>query len=263
MKKSTLLFILGNVVILLIPIFLFITLAFKINTGDLIDLKPEKEQENISIIKKIEINGKDKKIHLDIVLDDNLNCIEIDSVDEKYVTYQIIDEKLIFNYDYQKDSIDNFDLESDRYFRSKSKYITVYSNNPIYEIYTKGTILNLSLIDNPKFLNDLSIECISSKLDLSAPYLGNRLRESCHPYVFNYKLDLKFSQRSKIQLKCFGKIKELNLELNKCRGVSYDDFLIYGRKIEIPTFNLNIDKASSFKIDVNDLKDININYIEE
>lgn len=61
MKKSTLLFILGNVVILLIPIFLFMTLVFKINTGDVINLQPEKEYENISLIKKIEINGKDKK----------------------------------------------------------------------------------------------------------------------------------------------------------------------------------------------------------
>lgn len=204
---------------------------------------------------------KIKKIHLDIVFDDNLNCIEIDSVDKKYVTHQIIDEKLIFNYDYYKDYQDIADSEKRSYV--KTKYIKLYLNNPIYKIYTKETELNLSLIDDSTFLNDLSIECIASELTLLAPYLKTKGVF----YDFNYKLNMKLSQNSQVNFSHFKRIKELNLELKECRNIRTDVFTCHGRRkseeIDIPTFNLSIDKMSKFMMDVNELRKVNINYIEE
>lgn len=286
MKKSTIIFIAGNIVVLLIPIVFLLALRFKINAGDIIDLRAQEEAQykraSLGIINDIELNSRKSAIKLDVVINDSLSRISMDTSTYKYVKFRVVGNKLIVNYDFKKDSIDNFipDVNNpEKEFSPEEKHVSVHLKSNINNVLAIGGTVTLELINDEKRINDLNVTCKWGHFEFQAPYIKDTSNldninneqpvevveeyeyedavttsESTYSnYNYNHSLNVNLFYNSEVSFRQFGSIKTLNLNLKESSQQNLDE-------IEIPNFNLRIDKESSYMVDVNRLKYINIIY---
>lgn len=287
MKKSTIIFITGNIVVLLIPIVFLLALRFKINAGDIIDLRAQEEAQYkrapLSVINDIELHSRKGAIKLSVNINDSLSRISMDTSVYKYVKFSVVGNKLIVNYDFKKDSIDNFisDINNpEKEFSPEEKNIYIHLKSNINNVLAIGGTVSLELLNDEKRINDLNVTCKWGHFEFQAPFIKDTssaennnqelpvevvaeyeyedaaaTSESASiDYNYNHTLNLNLLYNSDATFSRFESIKTLNLNLKESSQQNLDD------EIEIPNFNLRIDKESSYMVDVNRLKYINIIY---
>ncbi len=276
MKKSTLLYIALNVVIMLTPILFIIGLRYKIQTGQVVDLKAQAaaRYKNIAFadIHEIEVSSSHEEHRLTLLINvmDSVNNMELDTSTYKYITYSFKGGKLLLHYDFEKDSLDNLKTlkeieEEDEVYgdyeknESPHRNITLYVKSNITNVKSLNAIVTLSLENEEKLINDLSVYCDYSTLNLHAPYIidpkeneDEDEEDNNIPYTFNHHLSLQLHDYSNADLSYFGYIKTFDLELKDESTIN--DY------IPTETFNLAIDKESVYMIDVNDLDEVKIKY---
>ncbi|MDF2454081.1 MAG: hypothetical protein K0R51_74 [Cytophagaceae bacterium] len=277
MKKSTVLYLLLNVVIMLIPLLCISALSYKIRTGDVIDVKAKEASyfKHITLpngFHELEVSSNNPvhRVSVDVRVMDSVNTLTMDTTTYKYITYKLSGDKLLIHYDYTKDSLDNYDstltaqvVEYDEDGEEtdvrSDREVIVYVKSNVTKINASFAYVTLDLDDagNGKLINDLDVFCDYAKFNFNAPYRTEEDEDGTTRtilYAFQHRLNLKLINYSDADLRHFSYLKKLNLELKK--GSKINDYF--------PTeeFNLTVDKESIYLIDVNELKNVKIKYEE-
>ncbi len=274
MKKSTVLYLLLNVVIMLIPLLCLSALSYKIRTGDVIDIKAQEASffKHVTLptgFHELEVSSSDPlhRISVDVRVVDSVNTLTMDTTTYKYITYKLSDGKLQIHYDYKKDSLDNYDSttklqvveydDEDREQYKSSREVIVYVKSNVTKINASSSYVTLDLddADNGKLINDLDVFCDYSNFNFNAPYHTEEDEDGSTRtilYAFPHRLNMKLINASDANLHNFYYLKNLNLELKN--GSKINDYF------STEEFNLTVDKKSIYLIDVNELKNVKIKY---
>ncbi|MDB5257611.1 MAG: hypothetical protein JWM14_2306 [Chitinophagaceae bacterium] len=273
MRKSTILYITLNVVIMLLPILLLSALRYKIKTGDVVDLKAQEAarftHKTLSDVYELEVTGSSNRhsISVNVNIMDSINTIGTDTTTYKYITYKLSGNKLSIHYDYEKDSLDNPVNKEDgetvvvadyeEYDATPDRSITIYLKSNLKKINALNSRVVVYLDSNATLINDLSVVCDGSPFTLNAPYLTKPSEDEPGEddvilFDFPHYLHLNLNHNSTAELNHFGVIKKMDLDLRN--GSSITNYYPLGE------FNLTIDKHSSYFIDVNNLDQVKIKY---
>lgn len=181
MKKSSLVFLFGNIFILTIP-FLFIgALSHKITNKDYVDVKAEREARErassiVSVlnpdINAIEMDGKLAYMELIINVNDSVNSITMDTSTARYVSFKTVGKRIVLQYDFVQDSIDNYrPLDTDEYYylacHKKDIYISL--TNTCTSAILKNVSLTMNLGLGKKLTEDINISCDNASFKVNSP----------------------------------------------------------------------------------------------
>lgn len=279
MKKSTLLYLLLNVLIMLIPLVCISALSYKIKTGDVVDVKALEASyyKNINLpsgFSELEVTSSHPLHPISVVVNvmDSVNTLRTDTSSYKYISYSLSDGKLKIHYDFLKDSLDKLRSNPHVIARDYDNYESDYAEAPesratrevIVYVKTNLTKVNtvfsevtvdLDDVDNGRLINDLDVTCDYSAFSLNAPYRSEEAEDGSSKTIlipFPHRLNMKLMNASSANLHNFSYLKRLDLELTN--GSKIDG------SFSKEEFNLTIDKKSSYYIDVNELDKVKINY---
>jgi hypothetical protein len=270
MKKSTLLFIVGNVLVLIVPMILMLSVRFKINHGDIVDIKAEHEAESKKAIlpkfDNVELNSKYGAISL-IINMDTLNKISIDTGDYKYIKYKIKDNTLVVDYDFVQDSLDHPDIarqiqknrvrgeeESIGFIRE----LRVHINSELKKIVGNRGRITVNLSRGALQKNDIEIAVNNSIFTLGAPseldnnydYDANSFSVPCDSIPYKVKVTLNNSSFDAN----LNYIKDLNIESRN------SNINIYNMNFD--HYDLKLDDNTTSTIDVSKLRKMNIQFLK-
>ncbi len=255
MKKSTLLFIGGNLLVLLIPILFMLGLRFKINQGDVVDSKAERDAQTkkftLPLIENVVLKSAYKIISLEIRLD-TINQLRIDTGDYKFVTHKLKDKTLFIDYDYVKDSINRkVGAIEDRTFRKVYLHLnkgfkTIKLDQGQASVYlSKATTLENDIEVVAKN-SDFSIHT-ASQADDFYDSSGNPTRWDSIPF--------------KIKATLLNSEFEAELRYVKKLEIKAENSIIKTYEIDFYKYDLTIDKYSTTNIEISKLRKMRINYL--
>ena len=268
MKKSTLLFIVGNILVLSVPIIFMMALRFKINRGEVIDIKAEFEaqtkKEKLVKFDTVELNSKYDGVYLSIYMD-TINKISIDTGDYRYVSYKIKDNTLVIDYDFVKDSLDHpeirKELQKSRTLGNDEnigfrRSVSLFINSSLKKIKLNNGSAGLTMDKINLQNNDLEIIASKGDFTFEVPdyndidYESNSPAIPCDSIPFKIKANLNKSNFS-ANLRY---VKQLEIESRNSDINTYSmDFNHYDLKLD--------DKTTSY-IEVTKLRKINIQYLK-
>jgi hypothetical protein len=272
MKKSTLIFITGNVLVMSMSIVLMLGLRFKINRGDIIDIRAEHEaetkKEKFEDIERIELNSTNRLVTLSIYMD-TTNEISIDTGDYKYLSYTIKNKTLVINYNFNKDSIENYipgkkddeiqGYEDDSYNGSiRNVRLIIKTGLKSIKLDQGKALLHLSKKTPQR--NDIEISQKGSHFE----FVGTQDND----YTYESDLEIAPANERWDSLDCNVKVSMSDSELEA--SLSYVKNLeIESRNSKIRTYNINfarydlkLDENTETFVNIAKLKKMNITYIK-
>ncbi len=284
MKKSTLLFIIGNILVLLTPLVFMVGLRFKINNGEVVDIKAEHDAQTkkakVSEIENVEVNGTNKLVSL-FIYRDSINEITMDTSDYKYLSYKITGKTLVVNYDYVKDSIENYiqkkkgnkseseESEPDTY-KGQIRSMKLFMTSGLRSIKLKNSTATIYLSKRWPLDNDIEIMEDYSSFEFAKSQDGNN-------YNYNYDEESYVSDYDATRVheapdwdsipyrvKVFLKDSDIDTELSYVKTLEIEarNSAIRTHDINFNRYDLKLDEYSTTYVDISKLRKMNITYIK-
>jgi hypothetical protein len=266
MKKSTLIFIIGNIVVLTIPIWLIVGLSFKISNGSLIDREAirnaEIKSDSLKDIENIQINSRHKAITIYISRkEDNYSRMEMDTVDAKYIGYRKIGNTLVIDYDLHKDSLDNATDENTNSngFAGINRTIGLSLNTDLKKIKLREAIMIYNLSSDFAIGRDLDIIADNSEFEMRKSsgeyYSKNR---NYYDEGSRYNDPISYGITAKLSNSIF----DINLAFVKKLKIESRNSILKIYDLDFDSFDLKIDNESPLSVDVSRFKKMKIGYLQ-
>lgn len=262
MKKSTIVFVIGNVILLLLPIMLIIGLNYKIQNSNL-TLQGDKNREEKYIYNdsqftqelpvfhhiKLQFNEEHMLSYFkpSIQLDNNLNQILLQEKDTHLIKYFVQNDTL---YIIPKNDSDIYNLSN----------FKIYAENNIQSVYVEN-VREITVFLQKGKDQKLSIEAINTHVNLKSfeeVVSINQVGEE-YKYIVGYgmkyqnELQLKMKNNATIQFENISRFHLLDINLQNCPS---DIFV--GYKVLFDSLNLRTDSVSTLMINASDISKVNL-----